>query len=475
MVSARTRRGHAIVIGASMAGLLAARVLAEGFGRVTIIERDAAPDGSAHRKGVPQGAHAHGLLARGLGVMTRLFPDLLPDLVAAGVPHVDFSALGFHQFGVWKRRCRTGIDGVMLTRPFLEWHVRRRVAALANVTILAGHRVTSLGTTGNDRHAAGVTALGDAGDAVALEADLVLDASGRGSRTPGMLQALGLGGPEESVIGVDLAYATRLYRRHDFTGSWKGLLVMPRPPRGRRMGVLLAVEGDRWVCTLGGWHGDHPPPGEAGFLDFARSLPVAELHDVIANSEPLSPIGVYRFPASLRRHYERMALPSGFAVLGDALCSFNPVYGQGMTVSAVQADVLATWLRESPAASTAVLQQRLAAVVDNPWLLAAGEDLRWPATRGPRSLGTTLVNAYIGRLHRAAALDDAVTIAFYRVMHMLEEPETLFRPAMVTRVLSRSALGGRPATLEDSGPYAPPSRGGRAGDVMREARMLRFF
>lgn len=474
----RPRRGHAIVIGASMAGLLAARILADRFGHVTIIERDVLPDGPVPRKAVPQGAHAHGLLARGLAVMTRLFPDLLSDLVAAGVPHVDFSAIGFHQFGVWKRRRRTGIDGVMLTRPFLEWHVRRRVAARRDVTVLAGHRVTSLGTTGHDRRVAGVTAQGPGAEAVALEADFVLDASGRGSRTPAMLQALGLGGPEESTIGVDLAYATRLYRRQGFPGSWKGLLVMPRPPRQRRMGVLLAVEDDRWICTLGGWHGDHPPADERAYLDFARSLPVPELHDVIAASEPLSPIGVYKFPASRRRHYERIALPSGFVVMGDALCSFNPVYGQGMTVSALQADILEAWLHEAPAASTEVLQRRLAAVVESPWLLAAGEDLRWPATRGPRSLGTTLVNAYIGRLHRAAALDDDVVLAFYRVMHMLEEPATLFRLPMVARVLARSTFGGRTATLEDSG-TGPGSHDGRVRSLIASTRvaagMLRFF
>lgn len=444
-----------------MAGLLATRVLADRFGHVTLIDGDLLPDGPAHRKRVPQGAHAHGLLARGLGVMTRLFPDLLPSLVAGGASHDDFSAIAFHQFGVWKRRCRTGIDVVMATRPFLEWHVRRRVSALANVTILGGHRAMTLGTVGDDRHVAGVTARSADGHTVGLEADFVLDASGRGSRTPAMLAALGFGSPAESTVGVDLAYATRLYRRRGFPGPWKGLLVMPKPPAGRRMGALLAVEDERWVCTLGGWHRDHPPADERGYLDFARSLPVPEVHRVIAASEALSPVAVYKFPASLRRHYERMALPPGFAVMGDALCSFNPVYGQGMTVAAMQAEVLEIWLREGGAASTLPLQDRLAAVVENAWLLAAGEDLRWPATQGPRSLTTTLVNAYIGRLHRVAALDDDVTVAFYRVMHMIDEPATLFRPAMVARVLARSALGGRPATLQDGRhalPSAPVSR-----------------
>jgi len=355
MAGSRGRRGHAIVIGASMAGLLATRVLADGFRRVTLIERDALPDGPALRKGVPQGGHAHGLLARGLQALTRLFPDLLPDLEAGGALHEDFSAIAFHQAGVWKRRCRAGIDGVMVTRPFLEWHVRRRLTALPNVTVLDRHRVTSLGVSSEERRVAGVTALSACGDAMALEADLVVDAAGRGSRSPAMLQTLGLGAPQESAVGVDLAYATRLYRRRGFPGPWKGLLVMPTPPRGRRMGVLLAVEGDRWICTLGGWHGDHAPADDAGYLAFARSLPVPDLHDVIAASEPLTPVATYRFPASLRRHYERMALPAGFAVMGDALCSFNPVYGQGMTVAAAQAEALETWLREGPAVTTAAL------------------------------------------------------------------------------------------------------------------------
>lgn len=444
------RSGHrcAIVVGASIAGLLAARVLSERFQRVTIIDRDVLPDTPACRKAVPQGAHAHGVLARGLGVMTRLFPDLLRALVDDGAVHVDFSALAFHQFGVWKQRSRPGIEAVMLSRPLLEWHVRRRVAALPNVTVLAQHRVEALATANGNRRATGVRVTGRDARSVTLEADLVVDASGRGSRTPEMLADLGLGRPGESTIGVDLAYATRFYRRRGFPESWKGLLVMPRPPRERRMGVLLAVEGDRWICSLGGWHGDHAPAHETGYLAFARGLPVPDLHDLIVDAEPLSPIAVHKVPSSRRRYYERMALPEGFVVMGDALCSFNPVYGQGMTVSALQAERLESWLRDHRGpggadAPTRELQAALATAAENPWLLAVGEDLRWPETQGPRSHLTSLVNSYVALVHRAAAVDPEIATSFYRVMHMLDEPRALFQPRTITRVLARSVLSGR--------------------------------
>jgi 2-polyprenyl-6-methoxyphenol hydroxylase-like FAD-dependent oxidoreductase len=335
----------------------------------------------------------------------------------------------------------------MLTRPFLEWHVRRRVAALPNVTILAQHRVEALATAKGHRRAAGVRVTSGDARTFTVDADLVVDASGRGSRTPEMLMGLGLGRPEESNVGVDLAYATRLYRRRGFPDSWNGLLVMPRPPHERRMGVLLAVEADRWICSLGGWHGDHAPADEAGYLAFARGLPVPDLHDLIADADPVSAIAIHKVPSSRRRYYERMALPEGFVVLGDALCSFNPVYGQGMTVGALQAEQLESWLGERRGAGrlsapTAELQKALAAAVENPWLLAVGEDLRWPQTQGPRSIVTSLVNSYVALIHRAAAADTGVATAFSRVMHMLDEPRSLFQPRMIARVLARSVVRG---------------------------------
>jgi 2-polyprenyl-6-methoxyphenol hydroxylase-like FAD-dependent oxidoreductase len=191
-----SRSEHAIVVGASMSGLLATRVLAEHFSRVTLIDRDVLPDAPAGRKAVPQGAHAHGVLGRGLGVMTRLFPDLLPALVEGGGLYLDFSALAFYQFGVWKQRSRPGIDGVMLTRPFLGWQVRHRVPALRNVTVLAEYRVTALATADGKHRVTGVSGTGPGGRPFTLEGELVLDASGRGSRTPEMLAALGLGRPD---------------------------------------------------------------------------------------------------------------------------------------------------------------------------------------------------------------------------------------------------------------------------------------
>lgn len=281
-----------------------------------------------------------------------------------------------------------------------------------------------------------------------LHADLVVDVSGRGSVSPRWLAELGYEAPAQSEVKVDVGYATRLYRRRpgDLNGA-DAILVAQEPPHGKRMGLIFPIEGDRWIVSLGGWSGDHPPADEPGFEEFARSLPVPDVHNMLRRLEPLSGIVTHKFPSSLRRHYEKLSrFPAGYLVVGDAICSFNPVYGQGMTSAAMQAAALDALLQEQiePGELAFRFFRHAAKVVDTPWLLAIGEDFRFPETTGPKAPGADLINAYVTSVHRATHHDPVVYGAFLQVMNLMKPPTSLFHPKIVRRVLGQ----GRQRTPE---------------------------
>ena len=450
------QQGHAIVIGGSIAGLLAARVLADHFARVTLVERDRLPGDVAERRGVPQDRHLHGLQARGQEVLEALFPGLVDELVAGGATTVDTTAdARWHQPGGYRARFASGLIGVTLSRPFLEGQIRRRVRALPNVAVLAEAEVTRLVASADRARVTGVVIRRGAAGAPeeTLAADLVVDAGGRGARAPAWLEALGYGRPTEERITIGVGYTTRLYRRRpgDLPGA-RFAVAQPTPPDERRLGALVPIEGERWLVTLGGWLGDHAPADEAGFLAFARSLPAPDIYDVIAGAEPLGEPALHKFPASLRRRYERLRrVPEGYLVLGDALCSFNPIYGQGMTVAALEALELDACLRAGeggPAGLPRRFYRRAARVIDGPWQLAAGGDFAYPEVAGRKAPGTDLFNRYAARVQRAATRDPEVCRALVAVTNLLAPPAALFGPRVLWRVARAGMGAGR-------GPGAP--------------------
>lgn len=442
-------QGHAVVIGGSVAGLLAARVLSEHFRRVSVLERDPLRDPPEPRKGQPQARHLHVLLARGLQILSHYFPDLVEALRAEGAVVSDLAeGMHWYTFGGYRVRHTCGLRGVAMSRPFLECVVRQRVVALPNVTLWGGYAVTGL-VAQDDHRVTGVKVVrrdrADLGEV--LHADLVVDANGRGSRSGTWLAALGYPAAEERVVKVDVKYATRLYRRPaDAPGARDWFFVTPEAPKERRLGGAFPIEGGRWIVSLCGWHGDHSPLDEEGFVAFAKELPAPDIYDLITRSEPLSGVVQHTFPSSLRRHYERLRrFPEGYLVLGDALCSFNPSYGQGMTSAALQAEALDALLRRRGrlAGLARPFFRRAARIIDVPWQMAVGEDFRFPETEGPKGFATDLRNAYGALVNRASHVDPVVCRSFLSVSHLVTPPRHLFSPQIFARVLWAGVRRGR--------------------------------
>lgn len=432
----------AVVIGASMAGLAAARVLSDVVDRVVVLERDRLPDEASTRRGVPQGRHAHVLLAAGQDLLEGWFPGLVDELCEAGAIPVESADLVWHQGGGHRVRADFGHRLVSMTRPLLEGTVRRRLLQLPNVSI--ADEVSVDGLVVDDDRVTGVRV-----DGTDLRSDLVVDCSGRNTRFLDLLEAAGFPAPEVSVIRIDMAYGTRLVDRRpdDLDGGIAG--SVGDPTGVHRIGVMLPVEGDRWIVTLAGFGGDVPPVDGVDYEGFARSLPSPEVSDLLSRAEPLGPIMTHRMPGSQRRHMERLRrTPAGFVVLGDAICSFNPIYGQGMSSAALQARALAVAIDAFGLTSPKMARsfyRRAAEVVDDPWQIAAGADFADPRTTGPKPVGTDLVNRYLAKVFRAAHTSVPVARQLYLVQNLLASPASLMTPAMVVRVLL--AAGRSPATI----------------------------
>lgn len=437
------------MIGASMAGLLAARVLCDHFARVTLVERDALPDEAQPRKGVPQGRHLHVLHTKGEELLNRWFPGLSADLVRSGAAQLDVPGdlLWFH-FGGYNVRFHSGLTTLAMSRPLLESHVCRRVLRLPNLECRQRHEAAALATSADHRRITGVIVRplsADAGSEL-IAADLVVDAAGRGSRSPAWLESLGYGRPAETAVAIGLAYTTRLYRQSIASlPDAKALFIQPTPPHQKRLGALFPIEGGRWIVTLGGYRDHHAPADEEGFLAHARALSAPDLHRVLTQSEPVSDFVVHGFPSNLRRHYERMKdLPEGYLAIGDAMCSFNPIYAQGMTVSASEADVLDRILRKRAAGAAHGVGRAYftaaARMLNNPWRLAAGEDFRYTGVAGNKEPGTDIVNWYVGHVHRATHRDPEISAAFVKVLMSVDAPTSLLKPTIALKVLKAARL-----------------------------------
>ncbi|HEX3731579.1 MAG TPA: 2-polyprenyl-6-methoxyphenol hydroxylase-like oxidoreductase [Mycobacteriales bacterium] len=432
---------HAVVLGASMGGLVAARVLSDVYQHVTVVERDGLPEASESRRGVPQGRHIHVLLPRGAEVLDELFPGFLDGLVATGVPVMrNRSELRFSSRGhllcmdAWE-----GDPGYQPSRPHLERHVRDQVRALPNVELVQHCEAVGLVTFSGRHRVAGVRIVrqGQSPTEETLTANLVVDATGRGGRMMTWLPAIGYSPPVEERVPVHIKYVTRHLRIAPGALDRELVVVIGARPGRPRAFILGACEDNRWVLTLAGY-GEHQPPDDPEeFLNFARPLVPPHIFAAIQHAEYLSEIFTHRFPASVRRHYERLRrFPDGLLVLGDAMCSFNPIYAQGMTVAVLQGLVLRDTLANGDHALARRFFSAAAKPINVAWQLAVGGDLALPEVEGPRPLAVRIVNAYVGRLLAAAERDQVLTDRFLRVGGLIEPPANLLRPSVIRRVIA---------------------------------------
>ena len=434
---------HALVIGAGMSGLLVARVLAEHFDKVTVLDRDQLPDGPETRKGVSQGRHLHSLAVRGSELLEGFFPGLDQELIDAGCPAVDQGEDTVTDVPSGRfPRFRSGIVMRAVSRDLLEWSVRHRLMADPRIRFVPNRAVTGLLYDKSSGKVIGVSSR-VRGDEVEEDfvADLVLDASGQASRMPRWLTKLGLGTPQETVVDAGLGYATRWYRVPEgFDGVWKSLAVLPKWPEEPRGGSLRRVEGNRWTAVLVGIGDKHQPPNDPeAFLRFARSLPSPIIADAIENAEPISPAYGYRRTANRRRHYDRLeSMPDNLLVIGDAACVMNPSYGQGMTLAALSAKALekSLYKKRKLAGLSAEFHRRQKKAVAPSWTTTAGSDAQWSATC-PDELGH--IQRFLHRISeevfRMAVRDPEVARTLLEVKNLTKPPRSLLRPGILVPAL----------------------------------------
>lgn len=431
---------HAIVIGASATGLAATAAVARHFSRVTTLERDQLPDEPVWRKGVPQANHVHALLKAGQNVFNHYLPGLTADMVAQGAVNIDLgNDLIWHHGGGWKLRFNSGITMQCQTRPFLDWHIRRRLSHWPNVEFQAGSPVDTF-LRESDR-VVGVRLA----DGRELRADLVIDASGRSSTTTQRLKELGFGEPEVDELPVEIGYSTQLFRPGPGLRDWKGMMIHSRPP-ATRTAALLPVEGGRWIVTLVGWHGDIPGGDQASFMDWAKGLPVPDLYQVIKDAEPLDRVWRWRFPSNLRRRYDRMAnMPDGLVVVGDANTSLNPIYGQGMSQGATGASILDACLEEQRFAVgpanlsglSARFHKAYGQFLEECWFTSTAEDYGVLDAKTRRAWHAPLTSRFLHRFFELTWHDEQAARAFLEVMHMQKPPLSLVtNPAILRKVLT---------------------------------------
>lgn len=427
---------HAIVVGASMAGLCAARVLADGFEEVTVVERDPLPDTPVVRRGVPQANHAHILQEAGRATLTDLFPEFGERLLSAGGLLLDGSRdLKIYNEGDFNADGPHHIPVYSATRPLFEHVVRRCVVNLDNIHFRPENQSTAYLVDADATTVEGVKIKAADGHHEELPADLVVDTTGRTSQTPTWLEEHGYQPPPTDEVRIDVTYSTTFIERP--RDERHGILVVPSAPRTHG-GTFLPVEDEQWQVTLFGMHDEDPPADLDGFKEYAASLPIPH-HKRLLDEYPrtVEEITQYPFPTNMRRRYEELdRFPEGLVVLGDGIASFNPIYGQGMSVAALEAlelhHALATNGREELPLR---VFERIEKTVDIAWKMAVGADAQFTQTEGPKPRGADVFNWYLTRLIRRAHTDGTLFDAFFRVQMMERPPTSLFRPGITWRVI----------------------------------------
>ncbi len=441
---------QAVVIGAGMAGMPAARVLADYFDKVVVIENDTLPSDAAPRAGTPQSKHVHVLLAGGLQSLETLFPGFGQALANAGAQLLRVSV-----DMLWERpgyesypRRDLGFTSYSMTRPLLESVVRKKFAAIGNMTVHERCRAQQLITTDDGRTVKGVSCLHSDGKTEEIQAGLVIDASSNGQPTFNLLAALGLPAPEEAAIGVDMGYSSTIFEiPNDAPSDWRAVNTLPEPPRNRRGALLSQVEGNCWLLSLGGNHDVKPPEDEAGFLEFAQHLRTQTIYNAVKGAKRCASIARYGLKASRWRHFEKLErFPAGLIPFGDSICRFNPVYGQGMSVAAKEACLLLSLLETAAAegkglgslATDFLVQAQ--PIIDAPWAMAVIPDFLDPLTEGERPADLANALRFSAALIKTAYEDAAIHKLMFEVQHMIKPRSVLREPAVVEQIRANMAM-----------------------------------
>ena len=437
------KQSRVVVVGASVAGLFAGRVLSDYFNEVVLIDKEGLDQGPIPRKSVPQGNHIHGILTPTLHTLERFLPEMIDDLINGGAHVFDGGRdWKFHVYGNFLTKGETGQSLIGTTRPFFEECLRRRVADVPNIEIKTEHRFKNW-ISGNGNKCIKGVVVSHAGGDVELNADLLIDARGRASTLSKELLDLGYEAPKEELVGVDLGYTSRLYRAADFSPDWTLLIINPSAPEAWTGGLIEHVENDQWIVTQFGYFGDHAPANDDGFLARARSLDVSDIADFLQIAEPVSDFRQFGTRQTRMIRFENLdAFPDRLLAIGDAVCNLNPIYGQGLTKAAREAnhlwDSLSAHLDTTDSLdgfSDPFRKSLPGAGAEWAWQLTSGADLGYPQTTGKRQPIGPFMGWYMKRLFMRSARSLDARERLFDTLMLVKPPEHLFKPGMILHAL----------------------------------------
>ncbi|WP_051317333.1 FAD-dependent oxidoreductase [Ectobacillus panaciterrae] len=436
---------QAVVIGGSIAGKLAARVLSDFFEEVLVFDADKKQTDTNPRKRVPQGYHSHALLKAGEIALQDLFPGFIEEMVAAGSVKLDFiKDVKWAHYGGWKNRFTSGYHIIQQSRPFLERHIQKRIDPISNIYIHEEMNVKELLVTEDKTCVKGILAVNKHTQVEQeVYADLVIDASGFGSPAVKWLEQLSYYVPIESVP-INLFYASQMYQLSSAEKpEWKTLLMNPMLPESPRGGAVLTLEGQTYCVTVSGYMGEKAPENEEEFLSYTKQLPYPDIYEFIQQAEPISDIKIHRIPSQVRRQYEKMdRMPQAFLAIGDAYCRFDPVFGQGMTVAALEAQVLRQCLAEIQQTANIDLEKqyfsRCKRIIDTAWDMTITELYRHPQVVGRRPLGSSFKQWLSKGVFETSASNPKVYRKLVDVMHLMQGAMTLAAPSVLYEIIKHN-------------------------------------
>ena len=452
---------RALIIGFSWSGKLASRILSEVYQEVVVFERDVRPDGPIPRKGIPQSHQPHVLLKKGEELLNAFFPNVTEELLDLGAVAFDFMKdVHWVHHGRQKVRIESHFDQLSLSRPLLEWVIQSRLSEIPNLNVNYETEVKDFIWDDVNGVKGVIVSSGDGEEWKKVHADLVVDCSGAASRFLQEFRNRHLPIPMEESLEINLAYTSqRVHLSESFERNWQALLLYPFPPESERGGILYPVENGESVISLFGYGGDHCAPKEDSFLDFAQTLSSPALYEAIKQASPLTSLKKYRVSKQYRRRMDKLhKQPEGLLVMGDALCRFDPVFGQGMTAACLEAKMLQDMIRESTYSIGSLqfnrtLYKRFMKRLYPLWLMVLAEDFRYGKTQGKKPFGLGVLQRYIYKIYSITETDPILYRRFARVLHLLDSPFTLFSPAILIKVLVKR---GKPPIKEDSHQNAIP-------------------